>query len=48
MSDRGPWSLIDHPPDIMYTYIISKTNKISFATHPLVIAYYELMYHITL
>ena len=33
---------------MLYAYIISKTNKISFTTHPLVIAYYELMYHTTL
>ena len=26
---RGPRSLIDHPPLVMYTYIISKTNEIS-------------------
>ena len=29
-------------------YIISKTNEISFTTHLLVIAYYELMYCVTL
>ena len=39
-------SLTTH--QMLYTYIISKTNEISFTTHPLVIAYYELMYHITL
>jgi hypothetical protein len=33
---------------MLYTYIISKTNEISFTTHPLDIAYYVLMYHITL
>jgi len=30
---------------MLYTYIISKTKEISFTTHPIVIAYYELMYH---
>ena len=35
-------SLTTH--QMFYTYIISKTNDISFATHPLVIACYELMY----
>ena len=33
---------------MLYTYIICKTNDISFTTHPLVVAYYELMYHKTL
>jgi len=28
----------------MYTYILSKTNEISFNTHLLVIAYYVHMY----
>jgi len=32
----------------MYTYIISKTNEISFTTDPLVIEYCELMYRVTL
>ena len=39
------YSLTTHQ---IYAYIISKTNEIYFATHPLVIAYYELMYHVTL
>ena len=30
-------SLTTH--QMLYTYIISKTNQISFTTHPLVIAY---------
>jgi len=34
-------SLTTH--QMLYTSIISKTNEISFTTHPLVIAYYELM-----
>ena len=32
----------------MYTYIISKRNEISLTTHPLVLAYYELIYYIKL
>jgi hypothetical protein len=33
----------------MFVYIYhSKTNEISFTTHPLDVAYYILMYHITL
>ena len=32
----------------MYTYILSKPNEISFNTHILVIAYYVLMYCVTL
>ena len=33
----------------MFVYIYhSKTNEISFTTHPLDIAYYVLMYHIKL
>jgi hypothetical protein len=39
-------SLTTH--QMLYIYIISKTNEISFSTHPLVVAYYEHMYHITL
>jgi hypothetical protein len=38
----GPRTVIDQPPDVTYTYILSKTNKISFTTHLLVIAYYVL------
>jgi hypothetical protein len=33
---------------MLYTYIISKKKEISFTTHPLVIAYYELTCQITL
>ena len=39
---------IDQLPDFMYTYILSKTNDISFNTHLLVIAYYVHMYSVTL
>ena len=44
----GPWSLIDQLPEFMYTYILPKTNEISFNTHLLVIAYYVYMYSVTL
>jgi len=41
-------SHIDQLPEFLYTYILSKTNEISFNTHLLVMAYYVRMYSVTL
>ena len=40
--------VIDRLPEFMCNYILSKTNKISFNTKPLVVTYYVHMYSVTL